>query len=536
METLMQLFGSMIVFVYHCFDRIVIHGYLSILSRPESVVYFFREVVGRQCITKDVLSARTKDYNLWVQSYAENRRIPSEWAQEGVRKEEYVRPYLKAMERKNRFGVYFILKSMEQGATFRSVEPRYPTNDPNYRIVKKSRSRFTHYYFYLRDEKLGAMCIRVASFLPFQTTCYLNGHHYIERELLRRGVSFRKNDNAFLSVDDPRALQKAADSLTPELISERLDYWILIVGPKFSQRERRLMNLRRFYAISQIEYCHNFIFRQNFPIRKLFQRSCELGFFALSASKISNMFGSQLTKRFNGKLQTVLERLDHAHYTLRAYFKNSFVKQYEKFRTFLRLEVCSNHTPDLRVRKSLANLPLFRERSIGVLDRFAGLQANALNVHFDFPLFQRLALPITHVNTRIAGIKIHDTRMIRLMETIMHAGVCLDGWTSALLHKNIVAAYGQPQYTINQLRYDLRKMKAHGLVERNGNHYSYLLTDKGMQVAAMFVLFHKRICGPLANSLFHHRPKNIHVIDSKLEKAYHKADDSIGKIVDLLAA
>ena len=29
------------------------------------------------------------------------------------------------------------------------------------------------------------------------------------------------------------------------------------------------------YAISQIEYCRNFIFRRNFPIHKLFERSCE---------------------------------------------------------------------------------------------------------------------------------------------------------------------------------------------------------------------------------------------------------------------
>src|SRR5271166_3002915 len=33
----------------------------------------------------------------------------------------------------------------------------------------------------------------------------------------------------------------------------------------------------RFYAISQIEYCRNFIFKRNFPIHKLFERSCELG-------------------------------------------------------------------------------------------------------------------------------------------------------------------------------------------------------------------------------------------------------------------
>lgn len=536
METLMRLFGPMMTFVYHCFDRIVINGYLSMLSRPEQVVYFFKEVLAQKCITKEVLSARTKDYSRWVESYAENNDIPLEWAEPNVRKEDYVRPHLKKMERHSRFGVYFILKSMEQGSTFRSVEPKYPTEDPNYRMVKKSRSRFTHYYFYIRDEKLGAICIRVASFLPFQTTCYLNCHNYMEQQLLRLGICFRKQDNAFLSASDPEAVQRAADSLTSQIIAERLDYWTLIVGPKFSKQERERMNLHRFYAMVQMEYCQNFIFRQNFPIRKLFQRSCELGLFTLTANKISNMFGTKITKKFNGKLQVVQERLDQAHHTLRAYFKNSFVKQYEKFRTFFRMEVCTNNTPDIRVKKSLANLPLLRQTSIEIIDRFATLQANALNSHFDFPLFQRLALPITQGNTRIAGIKIQDTRMIRLMETIMHAGTCLAGWTCSLLHEKIVAAYELPHYTLNQVRYDLRKMKAHGLIERCGKHYSYRLTEKGARVVTMFVLFHKRLCGPLANSLFHHRPSKTHVVDSRLERAYHKADDSIEEIIELLAA
>jgi hypothetical protein len=29
MEPFIKLFGDVLVFVYHCFDRIVIHGYLS---------------------------------------------------------------------------------------------------------------------------------------------------------------------------------------------------------------------------------------------------------------------------------------------------------------------------------------------------------------------------------------------------------------------------------------------------------------------------------------------------------------------------
>ena len=40
MERFIQLFADFLSLVYHCFDRIVIHGYLSGLSRPEQVVYF----------------------------------------------------------------------------------------------------------------------------------------------------------------------------------------------------------------------------------------------------------------------------------------------------------------------------------------------------------------------------------------------------------------------------------------------------------------------------------------------------------------
>jgi hypothetical protein len=54
METFTKLFGSLLIFVYHCFDRVVIHGYLSGLSRPGQVVHFFHDVVGEPVIDKAV--------------------------------------------------------------------------------------------------------------------------------------------------------------------------------------------------------------------------------------------------------------------------------------------------------------------------------------------------------------------------------------------------------------------------------------------------------------------------------------------------
>src|ERR1700689_1923700 len=76
MELFTRLFGDLLIFVYHCFDRIVIHGYLSGLSRPEQVVYFVREVLGLPVVSKEVLSQRTGDYRDWVEAYARQPSHP----------------------------------------------------------------------------------------------------------------------------------------------------------------------------------------------------------------------------------------------------------------------------------------------------------------------------------------------------------------------------------------------------------------------------------------------------------------------------
>src|SRR4051812_27793724 len=105
---------------------------------------------------------------------------------------------------------------MEQGRTFRISRPKFPTKDPNHRILAHQRSRFTHYYFYIRDEVLGPIIVRVASFFPFHATYWLNGHSFIEQELKRRRIHFQKNDNAFLAVDDAAELQAAESTHHPQ--------------------------------------------------------------------------------------------------------------------------------------------------------------------------------------------------------------------------------------------------------------------------------------------------------------------------------
>jgi len=337
-----------------------------------------------------------------VEGYARNHKVPMKKREKGMDMEDPVRPPLQRRERRNQHGVYYIFTSLERGSTFSSKRPKFPTDDPDYRIIRRVPSRYLHYYFYIRDPVIGPLAMCVATYLPFQTTYYLNGHHFIEIELRRQGVAFRKDDNAFLSTSDPKALQAAADQLSAAIIEKRLNYWSWLLCPKFSGKDRQAVNLRRDYSINQIEYCRNFIFKRHFPIHKIFERSCEMGLFRLAADKVAYLFGVRVTKRLRGKLYSVLEKLDHGHHVLRIYCKNLVGRRYEKFSTFLRVEVCVNRMKDLGLNKGLQNLDHLRQRLVGITDRFAGFEAQSLNVHVDFPLFQRMALPVTAGKTKIA--------------------------------------------------------------------------------------------------------------------------------------
>ena len=73
METFNTLFGSLLLFVYHCFDRIVVQGYLPLLTRPEHIVHFFRDLHGVYPLTKEALAKRTTEYQQWVEDRKSTR-------------------------------------------------------------------------------------------------------------------------------------------------------------------------------------------------------------------------------------------------------------------------------------------------------------------------------------------------------------------------------------------------------------------------------------------------------------------------------
>jgi len=113
----------------------------------------------------------------------------------------------------------FIFKRMEQGRAFASASPNYATKDPNYRIIAANAAASRTPPLTSR-EKPGPDVMRVASFFPFQTTYYLNGHsfHRAGNDSGSRSALSKTGTTPSQRSTDVPALQAAADKLKPRII------------------------------------------------------------------------------------------------------------------------------------------------------------------------------------------------------------------------------------------------------------------------------------------------------------------------------
>lgn len=537
MDKYYRLFLNKLKFSYDCFDRIVLKGYISSFHKCNNLTWYFKFILGHGFISDGLLKSVTKKYNQEIEAFAHKEKLICEWVEKGVRKEEHVNNDLQQARKKGKFGVYRILKSKENESTFRVARPNRKDNDKD-NYLAKTRKPFGHYYFYIHDKIMGNMCIRVASYLPFKITIWLNEHSFIERYIKnkygKKGL-YKKRDNAFINIKDYNLLLEAKEAFTPQLIRERIDYWLAEIGPTLEKYP-----IRYDYFIDQIEYCRNFIFKSHSYLNELFKRSCELGLQLISSDNVRQIFAGKAREE---EISKGLTRIEEGYYVFKAWFKRSSVKKYRKYSNFLRYELTCNNLPDLKMKKALDHLPAFQEKATSVLDRYSETEAEMMNCHADVDYFKKHASPVMVGRTKISGLQVYHERVHRLLETLLHDNRGISEWKSMDVRQKIISDFSvkEEDYSRNQVIYDIRKLRAHGVVEKLHRRNCYRLTSYGVKLALAFILMRKRFYGPFHYSLFENK------IDqsvgsacpaigggSKLERLYRRLDRDLEDIQDYL--
>jgi len=233
--------------------------------RPGQVAYFFHDVIGEPVIGKEVLSRRTTSIKLgWRPLPATT--LPSNGLSPRRVRRIYVRPALRCMERAGQHGVYFILKSMEQGPDL-SLHGSPLCHRRSQLPHSSPPAQPLHTLLLLHPRRnAGTDGDARGLVLSLSDHYYLNAITSSRRSLDREKSSSTSATTPFWLSPIHRLCKRPRTASHPKLSASgsttgRL-YWAEVF-----QRERAAMNLRRFYAVSQIEYCRNFIFKRNFPHR-----------------------------------------------------------------------------------------------------------------------------------------------------------------------------------------------------------------------------------------------------------------------------
>jgi hypothetical protein len=79
---------------------------------------------------------------------------------------------------------------------------------------------------------------------------------------------------------------------------------------------------------------------------------------------------------------------------------------------------------------------------------------------------------------------------------VVHA---VTGFTNQSL-RGLVAGLLGTDYTTNQMTYDLRRLRLHGLTQRVPHTNTYHLTPEGQRVAVFYTKLHRRLLAPLLDA------------------------------------
>ena len=177
-------------------------------------------------------------------------------------------------------------------------------------------------------------------------------------------------------------------------------------------------------------------------------------------------------------------------------YKHATIKQYHKQARALRTETTINDTTDFRIGKRLTNLPALREIGLLANRRLLGVQRLSHDPARGAEVFAAVNDPILGPNgQRTAGLRFAEARPHALLSALLVFRLLPHGFTNRDLRALTAELLGKDpdQLSAGQMTYDLRRLRAHGLITRLSASHRYQVTDNGLHHALFLTRAHDRL-------------------------------------------
>jgi len=480
-----------------CIDRLYLNAYVPNLQVGGQVRAFCRHL-GRPIASPAVIEKIGNGFRREVDAFAQKHDVPilhlkkpdrSRWDD---RKLDHVRPYMDKAAHAGRFGVVAIVAAQEFQYVFSA------TKKTEGKVVwfewNKTERRVSCFYFYIHDREFGPSFIKICTYFPYPTKVWLNGHEWAKRQARRAQISFTELANGFATCGSPKRLQAICDRFGPADVQGFFDRWIGRIPTPLTTDDREA---GYFWDLSmrQVEVSRTLVFDDPRRARGFFESLVSDNVGIGRPSEMSMVFARQVRKTTKEPFRTRVfgtgteVKMDFA-------YKHSRVKQYLKEGRALRIETVINKPWDLTIRSRLEHLPELVEKARQVNDRLLMIERAGQGCAIGSALFERIHQPYVREGQRTGAFRFGDSRAMALAGALCVMVHAVNGFTNKSL-RGLVAGLLGSDFSTNQMTYDLRRLRLHGLISRVPHTNTYVVTSEGLRVAVFYTKLRDRLLRPL---------------------------------------
>ena len=497
-------FTNLIVAVLSCFDRVIFKGDLPITNGPALEGFVDHVLKIRRCDFMAFAEQQSEALVEHARRLAQEAGAEYHYLQGAHRKDKLVDQLLR--RRPISDGLICVLCCMECCPSFKLAHAK---DRP--RLVNARRQQRVLYFYFL-DPQLDLIYIRLTTWFPFTAQVYVNGHSWLARQMLRRGLGFAQQDNAFTALDDARAAQELADTFVDQDWRKILNRLVRQVHPLMRQRWFR--GLSYYWVIDQAEFSTDLIFTGREALAGLYPRLLDHAAVNYSAKDILSFLGRRFHPRFDGEVLTDCQKGRWPGARIKHRVKNNWLKMYDKFGWVLRIETVINDPREFRVRrlrtregrremvwcpmnKGVINLYRYREVALASNRRY--LDALAV-VDDPAPAYRQVAEltePVVASGRSHAGFNPASHGDVRLFQAVLDGRNLLRGFRNADIR---AALYGTTEDAAQRRRQShavgrlLKRLHVRGLIVKVPHSHRWHVSGKGHQILGAVVrLYHEGI-------------------------------------------
>ena len=493
-----------VVFEVECIDRMYLNVYQPLLQHELGVIGFLRGRLSCPVTSTAPLAKISDTFTASIRAFIAAKQMPLVHFSPGQRKDDVMHEHLATFEAAGRTeGVVFVGRAQEKNRVFRT-EKRRDREGKTYPWIVKTTGIINQWYFYCVDEDFGPFFLKFSSYFPYPGKLCINGNHWAQRQAMKAGIGFSALDNGFAALDDPAdlpRLQAICDRLGPAQIDALARKWFARLPHPFTPGDRAA-GYRYDLSILQAEFSLTQVLDKPVSGRIFFEQAIRDNLDIGRPDHVGLIFNRRIFQKgprpTPGRFRTRIIT-EGVTPSLHVDYKHSKIKQYHKLGQALRTETTINDTTDFQIGKRLINLPALREIGFTANRRLLDVQHLSHDPITGADAFEAITQPArTPTGERIPGLRFADPRAHALLTALCTHRLHLNGFTNRDLRPLIAQLLGKPPDTISpgQMSYDLRRLRHHGLIERQPGTHRYHVTDIGLADALFLTRTHDRLLRP----------------------------------------